>query len=241
MRSGNGRHVDRKHAQKFSVGIEDLNAPVGAIADVEIVVVIDDDGMRQAKLPRRGALVAPGFYPVAVFVIFRDARVDVSVGDVNVAARIPGYVGGLAEKPVHGGKRWIWMAPRLAVLVRSFGAAPENHGYAARLVELDHHVGTFVDGPDVVVLIDAHAVGFGPCIKTFADFADVLAVRIKLEELRRSGRVSGTVGAIGPREHEDVSFGIDGHAGYLAEIHSGWKLEEIRNGVKRKFRRALLR
>ena len=133
------------------------------------------------------------------------------------------------------------MPPRFGFLVGAFGAASENHDDAARLVELDDHVGTFVDGPDVVVLIDAHAVGFGPGVKTLADFTQVRAVGAELKKLRRRRRVGGTVGAVGSREHEDVPLGIDGHARDLAEIHSGRKLEEIRNGVKSKFRHALLR
>src|SRR5882672_3365538 len=142
MRSGNGWHINFEHAQELSIGIEDLNATVGAIADVDIVVAVDHDGVRQAELPRLSALVAPGFYPVSVLVIFRDTRVDVSVGDVDVAFRIPGHVSGLAEQPISSGERRIWVPPRFGFFVRSFGAAPENHDYAACLIELDHHVGT---------------------------------------------------------------------------------------------------
>src|SRR4029077_4604287 len=235
MRSGNGWHINCEHAQKFSVGIEDLNAPVGAIANVKIVVAVDHDGVRQAELPRLSAFVAPGFYPVSVLVIFRDARVDVSVGDVDVAVRIPGHVGGLAEESVDGGKRRIWVAPRFSLLFGSLGPAAEYPNYAACLIEFDDHVGTFVDGPDVVVLVDAHAVSFGPGVEAFADFTDVRAIGAELEELRGRGGISWPIGAVGTREDEDVALGMDGHAGNFAEIHSGRKLEEIRNGVKSKF------
>ena len=98
--SGSRRHVDGEHAQKLAVGIEHLDAPVGAIAHIDVVVAVRHDGVREAELPRPGALVAPGLHPVAVLVIFGDARVDVSVGDVDVAFGIPGDVGGLAEESV---------------------------------------------------------------------------------------------------------------------------------------------
>jgi hypothetical protein len=77
----------------------------------------------------------------------------------------------------------------------------------------------FVDGPDVVVLVDPHAVGERPGIQALADFADVLAVGGELEQLRRRRRIGGTVGAVGAREHEDMALGVHGDAGDLAEIH----------------------
>ncbi len=47
MSSGGRWHVDGEHTQKFSIGIEHLNAPVSAIADVEVVVAIRHDSMRE--------------------------------------------------------------------------------------------------------------------------------------------------------------------------------------------------
>src|SRR5207249_9397896 len=91
------RHVDCEHPQKFPIGVEYLNAPVGAIADVEIVVAIGHDRMGQTKLPRLRALVAPGFHPVPVLIVLGYARVDVAVGDVYVPLRVPRDVGGLTE------------------------------------------------------------------------------------------------------------------------------------------------
>src|SRR2546426_357454 len=38
---GSGRHIDGEHPHKPALGIEDLNAPVRSIADVDVVVAID--------------------------------------------------------------------------------------------------------------------------------------------------------------------------------------------------------
>ena len=95
------------------------------------------------------------------------------------------------------------MLPRLGVFVRGFLLAPEYHHHAALRVELDDHVRALVDGPDVVVLVDADVVRERPRVQVLADLADELAVRPELEQLRRGGAVgrSGRVAAI---EDEDV-------------------------------------
>ena len=97
---GIGRYVNRKHAEKFTLGIEHLNAPIGAIAHVEIVIAVGHNGVRQVKLTRPRARLAPGLNPVAILVIFCDAGVDLAVGVVVVSCGVPGYVGGLAKKSV---------------------------------------------------------------------------------------------------------------------------------------------
>ena len=91
------RHVDGKHAQELALRIEHLNAPIRAIADIQIVAAVGHNGMRQVKLPRPCAWFAPRFHPVAILVILGHTGVDVSVGDVDVPLGIPGYVGGLAK------------------------------------------------------------------------------------------------------------------------------------------------
>src|SRR5580693_9231307 len=88
-------------------------------------------------------------------------------------------------------------------------AAPKNHHNPARLVELDNHVGAFVDGPDVVVLVDTHAVGFGPGVQALPDFTEEFALRTELEQLRRRRTIGRTTGAVGAREHEDMALGIN--------------------------------
>src|SRR6266478_1533428 len=128
-------------------------------------------------------------------------------------------------------------------LTCSQGLAPsaaEHPNYATCLIEFDNHVGTLVDGPDVVVLVDAHTVSFGPGVKAFANFTQELAFRTELQQLRRCRTISGASGAIGTREDEDMALGINGHARNLTEIHPGRQLWEIRDGIVGDFRHVLL-
>ena len=133
------------------------------------------------------------------------------------------------------------MLPRFGSLVGRFLPAPEHPNYATRLIKFDNHVGAFVDGPDVVVLVNAHAMGFRPRVKAFANFTQEFAFRTELQQLRRRGAIGGTSGAIGTREDEDVALGIDGHARNLAKVHPGRQLGEIRDGIVGDFWYVLLR
>src|SRR5262249_54422821 len=107
-------------------------------------------------------------------------------------------------------------------------------------IELDDHVGTFIHGPEVVILIDAYCMREGPGIEILTDLPNVLAVRSKLEHLRRSGAVCGPsrVAAI---EHEYVSFRVHCHARGFAEMQIRWEFEKVGNRVKWDFRDGLLR
>src|SRR5215467_7613804 len=102
------------------------------------------------------------------------------------------------------------MPPRLAVLIGGFLPAPENHHDVAGLIELDDHIRTFINRPDVVILVDPHGVRFRPCIETLADLADELAFRTELEQLRRGGTVDRPRCSIRARKDIDVSLGVYG-------------------------------
>ena len=52
--------------QEFAVGIEYLDAPIRTVADVDVVVAVDRDRVRQAELAGTGSFVAPRLHPVAV-------------------------------------------------------------------------------------------------------------------------------------------------------------------------------
>src|SRR5579871_5520563 len=80
-----GRYIDGELAQELAFGVEDLNAPIGAVADINIVVAVDGDRMRQVELTRAIALCPPLLHPIAVLVELGDARVDVAIRNVDVA------------------------------------------------------------------------------------------------------------------------------------------------------------
>src|SRR5207253_6174927 len=74
--SGSRRHVNGKHTQKLAFGIEHLDAPVRPIADVDVVVAVDGNRMREVELPLASAAIAPRLEPVAILVVLGDAGVD---------------------------------------------------------------------------------------------------------------------------------------------------------------------
>jgi len=76
-------------------------------------------------LPGSFAAVTPLHEPIAVLVVFRDARIDVAVADIDVARRIPCHIGDLAEQTVDRRKRRIGMLQRMSALVRGFGLAAQ--------------------------------------------------------------------------------------------------------------------
>ena len=113
--------------------------------------------------------------------------------------------------------------------VGRFLLAPEHHHHAAFGIELDDHVGAFVDGPEVIVLVEADGMREGPGVEIVADFANVLSVGPEFENLRSGGGI-GRSGGVATREDEDVFLRVDGHSGCFAQIQVWWKLQEIGNG-----------
>ena len=86
--------VDRLDVQ---VVVEDLDARVAAIADVDVSLRIHRHRVRQVELPGLVAARARLLDEPAVLVELHDARVAVAVGDEDVAGRVPADVGRPAE------------------------------------------------------------------------------------------------------------------------------------------------
>src|SRR6266542_2111124 len=212
-----GWDLDLPLPQVLAIGVEDLHALVAAIADVHVVALVDCNRVRKAELARSGSRFAPRLHPVAVLVVLGDARIDVSVRDVDVALRVKRHVGRLPETAITRRKWWRNALPWFRV-VRGLLLAAKHPLHATGLVELDDHVRALVDGPDIVVLVDANAVRECPPVEPFADLADKLSLRAELEKLRRSRTIGGTAGAVRAREHVDTALGIDRDTRYLAEV-----------------------
>src|SRR2546425_4760381 len=230
--------IDGEFAKEFSVRIENLDAVVAAVGDVNIVLRVDSDAVRSAELAGLIARFAPGPEPVAVLVDLGDARIDVAVADVSVAGGIPRDVGDLAKHSIDGRKRRLDVLERLGAFIGGFLLAAEDHDDATIGIELDDHVRAFVGDPDVVVLIDFDGVGERPGVEVVADFAEEFSVGSKFEELRGSGGVGGAGGGAA-RENGDVAFRIDGDTGGFAEINIGGELQGVGDGMEKGFWRLM--
>jgi hypothetical protein len=75
--------------QKLAVGVEDLNALVLAIADINAVVSVDDDRVRQIEFARQRSICTPRLDELAVTVELDDAGVPVAVRNEDVSSRTP--------------------------------------------------------------------------------------------------------------------------------------------------------
>src|SRR5260370_37173589 len=85
--------------EKISVIIEDLYAVIFPVAHVHIALRVRCNGVYDVKFARFSSSLAPSLYPVAVFVVFHDARIAVSVCKKTVPGGIPADFGRQVEKP----------------------------------------------------------------------------------------------------------------------------------------------
>ena len=106
-----------------------------------------------------------------------------------------------------------------------FRPPAQQHDHLAFGVELDHHVGAFVDGPDIVLRIDSHDVSEGEAVQAVADEAQKLAGLIEFKQARLVAAVV----------NKDVPFGIGGDPDALPEVEIRWKLQEVRHQFGRYF------
>src|SRR5882762_203235 len=118
------------------------------------------------------------------------------------------------------------MLERLGSFVGGFQLAAENHGDLACRIELDDHVRTLVRGPNVVSFVDSDRVRERPRVQVMADLANERAIGAEFQKLRRS-RSIGRPRGIAARVDKNMSLGIDGYTGGLAEIQ---RSEERRVG-----------
>ena len=72
-------------------------------------------------------------------------------------------------------------------------------------------------------------MGEGPGVEVVADLAQVIAVGVELQELRRR-RAIGGAGCGAAMQDEDVALGIERDARNLAKVEIGRQAQDIRNG-----------
>src|SRR3954470_9063463 len=144
---------------RLEIVVELLVPVVRPIRHPDVAALVDLQPVRQIELAERGArLLAAGLRDeAAVLVVLHDAIVAVAVGDEDVALRIPAHVRRstqdvLLRRRIRAG----WCDDRP---VNGRRPAADHHQHFALRAELGHQVRAFVDGPDVVFLVDADRVG----------------------------------------------------------------------------------
>ena len=105
------------------------------------------------------------------------------------------------------------------------GLAAEEHLHAPVAVELHHLRRHLIDGPHVVLRIDAHLLRLQHAVAALADLAHELAGLVEHEQPRAAVRDRARCAErdrriAGPRVDVDVALRIRGDAGGLAEVHA---------------------
>src|SRR5579872_3163376 len=130
---------------------QDLNPPVSSIRHIDVAVRVGLNGMRSVELAGGSAFGAYLLDVPAVLVVFHNPRIGITIGHKNIAGGIPGNIRGSA-KSVWGRSGWrgVWRR-RCSHTTAELQPSAHGHGHAPFRIELDDHVGAFVDDPDVVL------------------------------------------------------------------------------------------
>ena len=83
--------------QKIPVAVENLDAEVFAVSDVDQPFLVNGYRVRDVELALSDTFLPPGFEELPVFRELDDARVTVAVTDIEIPVRGNGDVGGTVE------------------------------------------------------------------------------------------------------------------------------------------------
>ena len=135
-------------------------------------------------------VLAPRLHPVAVLVVLGDARVDVAVADVDVALRVPGDVGRLAEQAVDRAAAADRRAPTASVS-SSADSFRRPNTITTRPAWLNLMI--MSEPLSMAQMLSSLSmrtrVRERPAVQALADLADEFALGTELEQLRRGRRV----------------------------------------------------
>jgi len=191
-----------EEADEFSVLVEDLDAVVLAVADVDESFGIDPDRVGKIKLGFAGAFFAPGEFEFSVSIGADDAGVAVAISDEDVTVLCKGDVGGLVE----------------VACIGSFDIAfAEGEKRFAGGAEFDDGVVFVVGCPDRALRIAAQTVG--GVEEVGAEGANEFSGGCQHED-----RCLAAV------EDDEIALAVHFNAGGGAEFEVGRELGEAGNG-----------
>ena len=184
-------------ASGLAVAVEDLHPVALAVRDVDPIVFVDREVVRDHELPDVDARLAPGQLQFALGRVAVDARVAVAVADEDRAVvrgdgGVRRAVEGLAAVPLRG-------HPRLADGEHEFALARP----------LRDRVGAVVGAVEEAVRPDADRV------RAVREHARPEAAQDAPARFEHDDRVIDV-----PREQVDQILGVDGDAGALVEGHA---------------------
>src|SRR5271166_500498 len=85
---------------EVTLGVEDLDALVLAVPNVNSALRVDGDAMRQVEFTNAGSKFSPGFDVISIAVKLYDTGISIAVSDVYMTVLGEGHIGWLVEEPI---------------------------------------------------------------------------------------------------------------------------------------------
>src|SRR5207249_12208346 len=139
---------------EVALGIEYLDALVFPIADVDVVLGINSDRVRQVELAGLRPTLAPGLDELPVLIEFRNPGVAIPIGDEDISGRVPRHVGRTIEivtRDARARRSTASASSAFAFPTRTrgdnqgFGFPAQGHEHESIGLELDDHVGSLIE------------------------------------------------------------------------------------------------
>src|ERR1700720_3047219 len=152
-RPGRSRQVPNR--LPIAISIENLDAAVATVGDVDDVVVVYPQAVRGAEVARLGAALTPILNEVSVLIELRNSRIAVPVGDKHASILAPPDIRLLIEVGFAGSGTLNYMrqpSPGLRV------CSQRAHGAALGVEAVNFVVGG-IHVPEIALRIEAHNMG----------------------------------------------------------------------------------
>ena len=182
--------------QVVAVLVEDLDARVGTVGDIDAILAINRNPVDRIELARSRARLAPLEQVFAILVKFHHTRIAVAVADEKIAVRQ---------------KRDIGRSTEVTLVARGHAKFAERHQEFAVIRELVNHVRTVIDEPDMafgIMRVHHHPMGSYKQVVMLFPGIDELSIAIENHEVVLPARVSRGI-ARRQRESGCVAFGND--------------------------------
>src|SRR5207302_9390128 len=138
-----------------ALSIENLDAAIATVGDINDVVIVDHQTVRSVEVARLAAALTPGLDEISVLIELGDSRIAVPVGDKHAAILAPADIRLLIEGGLAGSGTLNHMrqpSPGLRI------CSQRAHG-AAFGVEAENFVIGGIHVPEIALRIEAHNMG----------------------------------------------------------------------------------
>src|SRR5580704_18507983 len=119
----------------MSIRVEDLDPRIFAVTDIDAIVLIYNNAMRQIEFTRARPVFSPTLNEITVAIELHHPGIAVAIGNVNIPVLAETHVRWLIEQPGR------FSTPVLA---------PQYQENSPRRAQLQHQMTAIIRGPDVV-------------------------------------------------------------------------------------------